>query len=399
MDTLIELYDKEPIENVLGLLMLKPKRVVFLGDKRAMTETKQQNLLRFVKQLGLSSQLFFYHYLSSDFEQITRTFSQVTNRFPDCAFEVTGGKEIPLLAAGAFCSQKNIPVYYFDFRQKTFLNVLQKHGFIPPIHHPVLSVQNIVTLAGGSFARHGHFSKEEDTPQMRQAILAVWDIYLRYRQEWNAQVLYFQQLSSSDNTLQISAPLILKSSGQIKAHCNPRIMKELEQCGIIKNLTWNQQKISYEYENDLLRRYLCDAGIWLELYTYLSAQQLHYFSDVQTSVVVDWDGTEKESYNTINEIDVLLIDKLTPIFISCKTGVPSTYALNEISMLSKLFGGTLAKAVLITTSPVSQLAPSTCKRANDMGVILLEEQDVCSENFPYLLIKIAQGKFKPRIPE
>ena len=33
MKTLIELFDREPLVNVLGMLMMNPEHVIFLGDK------------------------------------------------------------------------------------------------------------------------------------------------------------------------------------------------------------------------------------------------------------------------------------------------------------------------------------------------------------------------------
>lgn len=41
MDTLVELYDKEPLENVLAGLYFFPKRVVYLCDGRASSIRKE----------------------------------------------------------------------------------------------------------------------------------------------------------------------------------------------------------------------------------------------------------------------------------------------------------------------------------------------------------------------
>ncbi len=134
------------------------------------------------------------------------------------------------------------------------------------------------------------------------------------------------------------------------------------------------------------------CGIWLELYTGLCADQTEFFDDVQVSVVIHWDGSDHDPNDTTNEIDVMLVHQLTPIFISCKTGVP-THALNEIKLLAERFGGIAAKAVLVTSTAVSKVAPATYRRAGDMGVMILEEEELFNKQFPQKLTDIAEGRF------
>ena len=59
MKTIIELFDREPIENVLGMLMMNPQQVVFLGDKKIMREYRKESILRFAKQRGLRPKSLF----------------------------------------------------------------------------------------------------------------------------------------------------------------------------------------------------------------------------------------------------------------------------------------------------------------------------------------------------
>lgn len=140
-------------------------------------------------------------------------------------------------------------------------------------------------------------------------------------------------------------------------------------------------RVHYRYKNEMYQRLLSDTGVWLELYTYYTAKSSGLFDDVQTSVIIDWDGREKENYNTINEIDDILVKGIVPLFVSCKMGVPSVLAVTEIEMLARRFGGALAKPVLVTASRVSELAPFTAARARDMGVTILEIQQMDDRNF------------------
>ena len=103
-----------------------------------------------------------------------------------------------------------------------------------------------------------------------------------------------------------------------------------------------------------MRRCLQNHGIWLELFAYVSAKRSGLFSDVRTSVLVDWDGSEYNNKGTRNEVDVLAVHNVTPVFISCKMGVPTPLALSEIKMLSDKFGGERTQTVLLTAADVEK---------------------------------------------
>lgn len=46
MDTLIELYDERPLENVLGVEMFRPARVVYICPEEIARDTRLQDKLR-----------------------------------------------------------------------------------------------------------------------------------------------------------------------------------------------------------------------------------------------------------------------------------------------------------------------------------------------------------------
>ena len=388
MKTLIELFDREPLENVLGMLMMNPEHVIFLGDKRIMREYRKESIRRFVAQRKLETKISLYHYRNNDYQDILSSFERIYQSHPGCAFEVTGGKEIPLLAAGAFCREKQIPAFYFDTRNNRFIHVFTGEP-LNDIPSPKLTVRDILTIAGGSMMRHGHFQEPYYSEEMKTDILSVWDIYKRFRQKWGAQTTYFQQLTGEE--LSFRVPIHLQ--GKVAAECSLPILYALGERGILKDVSHQGKMVSFTFKNEYLRRFLNDAGIWLEFYTGLCAHQTEFFDDVQVSVVIDWDGSDRDPRDTTNEIDVLLVHDLTSVFVSCKTGVPSTHALNEIKLLAERFGGSFAKAVLVTSTPLSEIAPATYRRAADMGVSILEEEELFTKQFPQKLIDIAQNQF------
>lgn len=48
METLVELFDKEPVENIYAAAAFNPKRVVYIGDAGLMTAARQENTRRFL---------------------------------------------------------------------------------------------------------------------------------------------------------------------------------------------------------------------------------------------------------------------------------------------------------------------------------------------------------------
>ena len=57
MKTLVELFDKEPVENVYAAIAFQPERVVFAGDAHLMSDIRQQRLRLFFERQGLQLSL------------------------------------------------------------------------------------------------------------------------------------------------------------------------------------------------------------------------------------------------------------------------------------------------------------------------------------------------------
>ena len=145
MKTLVELFDKEPVENIYTAVAFRPERVIYIGDARLMTAERQENIRRFFGQEKLEAKLHFYSIRTDDVSQIQTVLEEITGRYDDCVCDVTGGTDLLLVSAGMLCARKKIPVLFFK-------------------------VENLMALAGGSFIRHGHYSAELEDPQSREVI-------------------------------------------------------------------------------------------------------------------------------------------------------------------------------------------------------------------------------------
>lgn len=104
------------------------------------------------------------------------------------------------------------------------------------------------------------------------------------------------------------------------------------------------------------------------------------YNDVVNGVVIDWDGefhdeSLKQEYDTENEIDILLMHNIVPVFISCKNGIVTADELYKLNTVAERFGGKYSKKVLVATS-VSSLGEAgkyLRQRAKDMNIKIVED--------------------------
>ena len=101
METLIELYDERPLENVLGVDMFHPKRVVYICPGSVASDLNLQNKLRlYFRHRSLHVELIFYRAGMFDAEEVLKVFRKVLSLYPDSVLDITGGTDAVLFAAG-----------------------------------------------------------------------------------------------------------------------------------------------------------------------------------------------------------------------------------------------------------------------------------------------------------
>ncbi|MEG2206274.1 MAG: hypothetical protein RRY03_06315, partial [Oscillospiraceae bacterium] len=101
--TIVELYDKEPVENVLSACVFEPQILVYICDISDNTLRKETAVYRILKSRGLKTKPRFYYIDTTNLAAIYRTLAAVVRDYPGCMFDFTGGKDLVLLAAGIFC--------------------------------------------------------------------------------------------------------------------------------------------------------------------------------------------------------------------------------------------------------------------------------------------------------
>jgi hypothetical protein len=107
--------------------------------------------------------------------------------------------------------------------------------------------------------------------------------------------------------------------------------------------------------------------------------------------MIDWNGDKSESekaifasdyekymhatYDTINEIDVVLMRSTAPIFISCKSGKASSNSLHELETVTRRFGGKYASKALAMALPLESSSSGNAffrERAKEMHIWVID---------------------------
>lgn len=378
MSTLIELYDKEPILNIIAACAFRPEpeNIVFLGS---FTDTQWVRNMKawvagFLRDRGIKSDVHFVDVDTGDCSQIIETLFEIEKEYDDCVLEVSGGSDLSLLAAGMFAENADVPIFYFDVDAQCFADVrdmTSANNFAVP----VFSAEEIFSLASAGVTGHGHFRRDSLDMSVRYDAREIWYIFLANRSKWHQIVIFFQNANYEDGN-----ELVLNHNGVSKglsAQERANVAKQLEAAGIIHNLSVKGNHIGFVFKNQLVKKVLTDAGAALEIFTYSCIKRNpDIFSDCEINICIDWDGDGPSE--TKNEIDVVAVSDAAPLFISCKSGKLDSDHLNELYTIRGRFGGILSKAVLMTADDSTSTQSGTLRqRARDMQIALIGLSDIC----------------------
>lgn len=376
MQTLIELYDERPLENVLGVDMFLPERVVYICPEGVASDARLQKKLRaYFRHRGRNPELIFVRSSIYDTDAMLRTLRQTVTKYPDCAVDITGGTDAVLFAAGMLCAELKIPVFTYSRKRNRFYD-LQNAPFASNLPCSIrYSVEDCFMMAGGSM-RSGRVDNAI-LYRYLDDIFPFFAVYLEHRKEWVKAVTYIQRISPPDPSGSI--PLEVRGAYTVKGERASRIsapedlLRDLERIGFISELRIvPAESVSFRFRDAQIRTWLRDVGSVLELYVYKVCLDTGLFHEVLTSAIVDWEGQEKQNAVT-NELDVMCARGVTPVFISCKTCEVKTEALNELAILRDRFGGQIAKAAIVTAE---RGGAAMRNRAEELDIAVIDLSDL-----------------------
>lgn len=369
MQTLIELFDVSPINNVLSSLMFQPKEMILLCPAEIAESREYKRALReFFEYMKCPVKVTFVSGSLLDAKKTERVLEEILASHNDCAIDISGGTDAALFAAGA-CSG-NTAVFTYSRKKNSFYEI-KNASFArsqPCTVH--LDVAGCLKMAGGTL-----LPGREDHTLLRnrlEEIDRLFKVYSRFRRIWNGQISFIQKISSSEpGILEADGPL-QKKAGNKQVQADLNLFRALAEEGLIQELELQEDRIRFRFPDETVRFWLRDIGAVLELQVFRACHSAGCFDDVVLSAVVNWQGGAIHRDSVTNEIDVMAVQGIRPVFISCKTCEVHTEALNELAILRDRFGGKYARALLVTSGMATRSRSNMRMRAAKLGIELIE---------------------------
>lgn len=391
MRVLVELFDLSRLENVAAAVIYKPQRIIFVGFSGMMTEKRRRDILQFFQIMKINADVEFKTVDRYDFRSVIHCLEEIARENEDCFFDVTGGRELPLVAMGVISAEKHVPLFQLDIRGCRAVP-LKNCAELPEYGNPKMSVDECIVLSGGAVVRSRRFDDADKA--LTDDMQRIWRICSRNSTAWNRQTKQLagfcrpdtDSLSVHINPYKAECAEILADDGLIAALRREKLILDYKE---------NGHEISFRFKSPHIRGIISKSGNILELYTYMTAKKMEcgngrrLFCDAASSVYIDWDGIVHEPSDsvkdTINEIDVMLMRGMRPVFISCKGGEVKKEALYELAAVSDKFGGRYASRLLVCThiGGSEQGRKYLLQRARDMHIRIIEGVD-----------KMTQGEFE-----
>lgn len=391
METLIELYDERPLENVLGVEMFPPDQVIYIcPDDIASNQTIQKKLRAFFRHRGKKVELIFMRANIYDAEALLRLFRKILMQYPNVSMDITGGTDAVLFASGLLSSETEIPVFTYSRKKNRFYNI-RNADFAAGVPCSIrYSVEDCFLMAGGSM-RPGRVDNSILYYYLDD-IEPFFALYMRHRRQWTKIVTYIQRISPAtlegEYSLTVNGKYTVKGERTALINAPEAALMELEEIGFLEDLQIREnESVSFRFRDSQIRTWLRDVGSVLELYIYKACRDTGLFQDVITSAVVDWEGAGGSNAVT-NELDVMCTRGITPVFISCKTADVKTDALNELAILRDRFGGNIAKAAIVTAEKAGSAMRN---RASELDIDVIDLDDLSRGRVDKRLRELMRG--------
>lgn len=440
--TYIEFFDEVALNNVHTILSYVPDRVIIIGYHKGLMEKHKEHYQKVLKARDYDVEFIPRKVRKNNLKSAVDVISDIVENNADCVFDVTGGDELLLLALGMVWARTDKPIQIQKFNlvhNKVY--DCDEDGEVVYRDAPMLSVEENVQIYGGGVVTdpaNGQYTYPWDlTDEFLQDIEDMWAICSRDVKQWNRQINVFAEMNKphekEEGLLTLSMPLpdlekTLKKvndederkrknrdedAPQNRIIRDQSIITDLLEKGLLTCFVQYGNDLVVSFKNEQVKKCLTKEGQALEMKVYVTAKFLQdengdpVYNDVMNGVFIDWDGEchderTEGKYDVENEIDVMMMHGVIPIFVSCKNGKVPQEEVYKLNTVAAQFGGPYAKKVLIAPALGQRMRERERKniryldsedmshnylrqRAQDMQILLIEDVD---DSLPQLLAEI-----------
>ena len=391
--TCIELFDRNFADNVCSCLALSPDRVILLGKEKSIFKHAERYTEIF-KARGYNIEFKPMTLDRNDMSKIIDTLSSLVEQYDDCTFDLTGGDDQYLVAVGIILERYKgrVQGHCINTRNGEMTDCDCDGKVSGKINTPSLSFEENVKLYGGKIKNVPSLKKWKIDSDFLCDLDKMWHICLNNNTNWNIQTAYLNAVamsSFSDDGLEIQCSMkkirTFESNSSSNEKFDINFVKKLYDAEVITNYVYDKKQLCFRFKNDQVKQCLTKAGQVLELKVYATAKLLTehgapFYNDAKTGVIIEWDDNEKRNDDVLNEIDVVLMKGMIPVFISCKNGRFDSNELFKLESVTKQFGGKYAKKIVITTS--KEHAEAMRPRATELKIgIVYVSANMSNEKF------------------
>jgi len=359
--TLIEFFDKTPVDNIAAALALRPKRIVYIGTERQKLSSALPHIRKILTAHGMKTALTMRLIRPNDLSGILEVLREILSREDEYIFDFTGGDDMALVALGMVFRMTGRKTGVFRLDCDTRLGTLYRipadtDGAFAAVPFDGTLAENRVdlTLEEGIRLHRGQIREEmisfntaagfPFTAETYRELNRLWKLCRSDCGYWNSQIgrlgAALRPTEESRLVYTLSAGMRGVDESFLAALTDGKFIR-LESQG--KSGLWR-----CTFENLYLRDCLTKSGTLLEYKTYMTALYWPHgtgpssYTDGGAGVVIDWkeagdktsgaspryttetkrSGPHKSPVpaTTRNEIDTLLMKGLVHVFISCKNG-------------------------------------------------------------------------------
>lgn len=390
--TVVEYFDNVSIENVATALFYYVDKIIYLGSDDQKINTA---IDRYKEIFGdkINAKLELCIDSSNNLESITDTLQKIVSENDEIVFDLEGGNEIFLLAAGIVYNnnREKVRLHHIDINKNQLIDAVN-NDVILNAPHTYITVEENVKIYGGDVLerqdRTRFFSSEwEYTNDLKRDIYLLWSVYKKHLNDWTDYIKELKNVKGNrkNGSLVFS---VNKNAVRDSLLYGSDFLSDISNCGAILNLEEDSNRLSFTYKNKNIKALLNKEGDLLETYVTVCAKNCKddfgnpLFFDARTGVVIAWnDCLNSQSACVTNEIDVALMKGLSPIFISCKSGTVNAEELYKLNSVAFEFGRKYVKKVLVV-STLQFMGQNTYKdfiqRASELDIKVIELDKIAS---------------------
>lgn len=355
----IDFFSNDIIKALVPVRTSKPEEVYFLIKKGKEKSREAIRLRQAILRWGFTKKVEFVPVDTHSVHDINEKIRFLLSSTSDEVFiDLSGGGELMIACGRSACFGKRATAIYADFEKDCLIEAESGKAIAPLCH---IGIDDYITAINAK--RMGN-SRMLPSPSQYGDVVSMARLMFDDVVAWKALNTYI----TNEFPYQLCDSFTV--SGKLYRECKKLLDGFCRFGFLLKN------ENRYYFTDKKAKSYVYNYGLWLELFVYIKAKEI--YSEVGCGFLIDWTGDDGVNTQD-NEIDVIILHRSVPLFISCKMTRPEAADVYEVGFLARRFGGASARYAIATTFPVRRFGngeKGIFKRFTKMNCGLIETDDL-----------------------